>query len=305
MRGGEDATMRVLLATDGSEDARAATAWLGQFPLPPGSALRVVSAVSAPPSVLDIPTVRDLQQSMRTEAQRVADGARTALTKRFATTDVHVAEGDARHVILAAAEEWHADLAVLGARGLGAVAGLLLGSVSLAVARHAPCSVLVVKGAPAPLRGVLLALDASPGAAAAAAFLARLPLDRGCTVRLLGVVEPPHYPATTPTLAAGMVRKAIEQIVRERRAAIEPALENAAGAFGAVKRVERQIVVGHPVDEIVAAAARPGIDLVVVGARGLGAVQRMLLGSVSEDVLRHVDRTVLVVKPGSRGAGAP
>jgi len=44
--------MRVLLATDGSEDARAATAWLEQFPLPPGSALRVVSAVSAPPAAL-------------------------------------------------------------------------------------------------------------------------------------------------------------------------------------------------------------------------------------------------------------
>jgi nucleotide-binding universal stress UspA family protein len=69
--------------------------------------------------------------------------------------------------------------------------------------------------------------------------------------------------------------------------------------------VERQIVVGHPVDEIVGAAARPGIDLVVVGARGLGAAQRILLGSVSEDVLRHVDRTVLVVKPHARGAGTP
>jgi nucleotide-binding universal stress UspA family protein len=297
--------MRVLLATDGSEDARGATAWLGHVPLPPGSTLRVVSAVSAPPSLLDVPIVRDVQQSMRTEARRVADSARTALTKRFATADVHVAEGDARHVILAAAEEWHADLVVLGARGLGAVAGLLLGSVSLAIARHAHCSVMVVKGAPAPLRGVLLALDASPGAAAAAAFLARLPLEQGCTVRLLGVVERPHYPATTPALAAGMVRQAIEQTIKERRAALEQALDKAAGVFSAVKRVERQIVVGHPVDEIVGAAARPGVDLVVVGARGLGAVQRMLLGSVSEDVLRHVDRPVLVVKSGAPGTDAP
>jgi nucleotide-binding universal stress UspA family protein len=303
MRGGEDATMRVLLATDGSEDARAAMAWLGHFPLPPDSALRVVTVVSASPSSLDIPMVRDLQHSMRTEARRIADGARTALTKRFATADVHVAEGDARHVILGAAEEWPADLVVLGARGLGAVAGFLLGSVSLAVARHAHCSVMVVKGAPASLRGVLLALDASAGAAAAAAFLARLPLEQGCTVRLLGVVERPHYPATTPALAAGMVRQAIEQMVKERRAALEQVLDKAGGAFGAVKRVERQIVVGHPVDEIVGAAARSGVDLVVVGARGLGAVQRILLGSVSEDVLRHVDRTVLVVKPGPRGAG--
>jgi nucleotide-binding universal stress UspA family protein len=294
--------MRVLLATDGSEDARAATAWLGQFPLPPGSALRVVSAVSASPSTLDIPMVRDLQQSIRTEARRVAEAARAALATRFAAADVHVADGDARHVILAAAEEWHADLVVLGARGLGAVAGFLLGSVSLGVARHAHCSVMVVKGAPAPLRGALLAIDASPGAVAAAAFLARLPLEPETTVRLLGVVERPHYPATTPALAAGMVRQAIEQMVKERRTAIEQALDKAAGAFGAVKRVERQVVVGHPVDEIVGAAARPGVNLVVVGARGLGALQRALLGSVSEGVLRHVDRSVLIVKTGGHGA---
>ena len=96
--------MRVLLATDGSEDARAATAWLEQFPLPPGSALRVVSAVSAPPAALGMPMVRDLQQSVHTEGQRVADDARAALTKRFATADVYVGEGDACRVILAAAD---------------------------------------------------------------------------------------------------------------------------------------------------------------------------------------------------------
>jgi nucleotide-binding universal stress UspA family protein len=294
--------MRVLLATDGSEDARAATAWLGRFPLPPRSTLRVVTGVSVPASALDLPTVRELYEGLRAEGRRVADAARAALASRFASADVHVDDGDARHAILAAAEEWRADLVVLGARGLGAVAGFLLGSVSLGVARHAHCSVMVVRGAPAPLRGALVAVDGSPGATAAAAFLARLPLEPQTAVRLLGVVERPHYPPTTPALAAGMVRQAIEQMVKERRTALEQALEKAAGAFGAVKRVERQVVVGHPVDEIIGAAARPGVNLVVVGARGLGALQRALLGSVSEGVLRHVDRSVLIVKTGGHGA---
>jgi nucleotide-binding universal stress UspA family protein len=119
---------------------------------------------------------------------------------------------------------------------------------------------------------------------------------------MLGVVEQPHYPATTPALAAGMVRQAIEQMVKERRTALEQALDKAAGVFGAARRVERQVVVGHAVDEIVGAAARPGVNLVVVGARGLGALQRALLGSVSEGVVRHVDRSVLIVKPGGHGA---
>jgi nucleotide-binding universal stress UspA family protein len=289
--------MRVRLATDGSEDARAAAAWLTQFPLPAGTSLRVVSAVSLPPSSIDVVPVRDFLQSLRDEAHRVAEAARATLAGRVPAAEVQVAEGDAREVILRAAEEWRADLIVLGARGLGTVAGFLLGSVSLGVARHARCSVLVVKGGAARLRGALVAIDGSPHAAAAAAFLARLPLDPAFVVRLLGVVERPRYPATTPSLAAGMVRKAIEEIVKERRAALEQALATTAELLaGAVKTVEKEVAVGHPVNEILSAAAKPDVDLVVVGARGLGAIQRLLLGSVSEGVLRHVDRPVLIVK---------
>jgi nucleotide-binding universal stress UspA family protein len=289
--------MRVLLATDGSEDARAAAAWLTQFPMPAGTSLRIVSAVSLPPSSIDVVPVRDFLQSLRDEAHRVAEAARATLAGRVPAAEVQVAEGDAREVILRAAEEWRADLIVLGARGLGTVAGFLLGSVSLGVARHARCSVLVVKGGAARLRGALVAIDGSPHAAAAAAFLARLPLDPAFVVRLLGVVERPRYPATTPSLAAGMVRKAIEEIVKERRAALEQALATTAELLaGAVKTVEKEVAVGHPVNEILSAAAKPDVDLVVVGARGLGAIQRLLLGSVSEGVLRHVDRPVLIVK---------
>lgn len=288
--------MRVLLATDGSEDARAATAWLSQFPLPPSSDLRVISVVQIPIPVLDVPPVQALQKSMLDEAQREADAARSGLAPRFRTAEAQVAEGDARDVIARMATQWAADLIVLGARGLGAVAGALLGSVSIGVARHAHCSVVVVKGATGRMRRALLALDGSAHSEAAAAFLARLPLGPGFTVRLLGVVERPHYPATTPALAAGLVRQAIQKVVEERRGALEQALAKAAGLFAGVKTVERQVVTGRPADEIVAASARGDVDVVVLGARGLGALERFLLGSVSEGVLRHADRPVLIVK---------
>jgi nucleotide-binding universal stress UspA family protein len=292
--------MRVLLATDGSEDARGATAWLTRFPLPAGSRLRIVSAVSLPPSAIDLPTVRDFHRSLREEARRTAEAAQSALAARFPEVEVHLPEDDARVAILRAAEEWPADLIVLGARGLGAVAGFLLGSVSLGVARHAHCSVLVVKGGAGRLAGAMVAVDGSEHARAAAAFLAGLPLDPSFVVKLVGVVEPPPYPATTPGFASGMVRQAIRDIVKERRSALEQALGQAAAPFeGVVKKVERQVLTGHPVDALVGAAATPGVDLVVVGARGVGALKRLVLGSVSEGVLRHVDRPVLIVKTGA------
>jgi len=56
------------------------------------------------------------------------------------------------------------------------------------------------------------------------------------------------------------------------------------------------VLVGHPVDALIATAAASDVGLVVVGARGLGTLERVLLGSVSEGVLRHVDRPVLIVK---------
>ncbi|HUK63721.1 MAG TPA: universal stress protein [Dongiaceae bacterium] len=291
----------MLLATDGSSDAHAAVTWLAQFPVPSASRLRVVSALSIPPSALDLPTVRDFIASLREEAQRTTESARAQLAARFGESETRVVEGEARETILREAEEWRADLIVLGARGLGMVAGLLLGSVSLGVARHARCSVLVVKAGSHAGPGILIGIDGSPHAASAAAFVARLPLDPTTPVRLTAVVLSPTVPGTTPSFAQGIVREAIHEIVKERTAAAEQAIATAAGPLeGLVKKVERQVVVGHPASALLTEAARAEIGLIVVGARGLGTVERWLLGSVSENILRHANRPVLIVKEPAR-----
>jgi nucleotide-binding universal stress UspA family protein len=300
--------MRVLLATDGSDDARSACDWLARWSLPAGSRLRVVSAVSVPPSTLDIPTVRDFIGSLREEARVAVDAAWAKLAPGFADSEAHVLDGNARDVILRAAEEWPADLIVVGARGLGAVAGVLLGSVSLGVARHAHCSVLVVKPGARGGSGIVIGIDGSEQAAAAARFVAQLPLDPLTVVRLTGAVQPPPMPGTTPKFARGLLQEARMQIVKERTAEIERAMSKAAVPFeGVAKNVERQMLVGSPTDVLLGAAARPDVGLIVVGARGLGALQRVLLGSVSENVLRHADRPVLIVKTDRReiAGGSP
>src|SRR5262245_19933147 len=299
--------MRVLMATDGSDDARSACEWLARWPLPAGSRLRVVGAVNVPPSSLDIPTVREFVASLREEARHAAEAAWKRLASGFADSEAQVLEGDAREVILQAAEAWPADLIVLGARGLEAVAGVLLASVSLSVARRAHCSGLVVKPGNVAGPNIVIGVDGSEQAAEAARFVARLPLAPLTVVRLTGAVQPPPMPATTPRIARGLVQEARMQIVKERTAVMERALAAAAQPFeGVAKNVERQMLVGSPTDVLLGAAARPDVGLVVVGARGLGALQRVLLGSVSENVLRHAERPVLIVKgttPG--GAGGP
>jgi len=61
-------------------------------------------------------------------------------------------------------------------------------------------------------------------------------------------------------------------------------------------RVEQMPTIGHPADEILKVAEAHETDLIVTGAKGLGAVGRFLLGSVSTRVVQHARCSVLVVR---------
>jgi nucleotide-binding universal stress UspA family protein len=289
---------RILLATDGSSDAQEACTWLGSSPLPPHATVRVVSVAMVPSSPLDVAPVRDYQASLRQQARGVADGACATLASRFRTIEAHVVDGDPREEIVRAAEEWPADLVVLGARGLTSVARFLIGSVSLAVARHAHCPVLVVKGSARAVRRMVVAVDGSEQAALAAACVRRLAVA-GARVTLVGVVELPRLlSAVSPVESASPA--VIEAIVAERTTALEHALSRAQATLeDSVASVEQRLASGYPAEEILRAASEDDSDVVVVGARGLGLLKRLLLGSVSEAVLRHADRPVLIVRGGT------
>jgi nucleotide-binding universal stress UspA family protein len=287
--------MRVLVATDGSDDAKAAVAWLSRLPLPESVRVGIVTAFELPPSPLDIPTVRAYYRAVREEASRVAGDARAVLAPRWADTETRVFEGDAREVIVDEAAKWEPDLVVVGARGLGTVTGALLGSVSSAVVHHVHCPVLVVKGRPTAFRRVVVGVDGSEHALAAARFLASLPLPAGLRVRLLAVAQRPVAPFG-PAAILGTTVAAIDGIVEEHRRRLEGVLARVKGEFRDGVEVECSVVDGRPADEIVHAAAEPAVDLVAVGARGLGRIERLVLGSVSEHVLHRVDCSVLVVK---------
>jgi nucleotide-binding universal stress UspA family protein len=95
------------------------------------------------------------------------------------------------------------------------------------------------------------------------------------------------------------VRAAIEGLVEQRRVELDKVLQQVAVDFEAKTLVERDVRIGSPAAEILKMAERA--DLVVVGARGLGPIDRLFLGSVSERVLQHTRCSVLVVKHPERG----
>jgi nucleotide-binding universal stress UspA family protein len=282
-------TMRVLVAADGSPEATAAAQWLAALPLPDDATGLVLTAVQLPASALDIPTVAEFKQALLDEGAATARAGAALLAPRFSALETRVVSGDPRAEIVRVAREWAADLVVVAARGLGAVATAVLGSVSLAVVRHAPCAVLVVRPDARPLRSAAVAVDGSAGALDAARFFARFALPPDVRVRIVGVVEPPRLPASATT--SSTLRAAVALIIDERRRELEEAVEQAGKRFANPARELPEGVAAETLERI-----SDEVDLMVLGARGLGAWARLLLGSVSERVLRNAACPVLIVR---------
>jgi nucleotide-binding universal stress UspA family protein len=177
-----------------------------------------------------------------------------------------------------------ADMVVVGARGRGGLPGALLGSVSQQVCAHARGRVVVVRGhwhqaaeyLPGP---VVVGADGSAASHAAIAFAAEEAAFRA--VPLQAVCALADTPGTIG--GAGRMQEALDQDIArwEKR---HPELT-----------ILRQITFGQPRTVLLEAAA--GAQLLVVGDRGRGGVEGMLLGSVSQAVVQHATCPVGIVHP--------
>lgn len=140
--------MKILLTTDDSKFSEAAAKCLiGQL-RPQDAEVRVLHVVE--PSVISEPPQMskgyypELEDQLP-QAREVVDRAAKVLSSAGFRVTTSVSTGDARSVILDDAAEWHADLIVLGSHGRKGLGRFLLGSVSEAVARHARCSVQILR----------------------------------------------------------------------------------------------------------------------------------------------------------------
>ena len=91
-------------------------------------------------------SLNQLQQQRIKEANQLTERVANSLASRGLKTEAVVYDGDPRSVIVDEAEDWKADLIVLGSHGYTGIKRWLLGSVAQSVVNHAPCSVEVVRG---------------------------------------------------------------------------------------------------------------------------------------------------------------
>ena len=243
-----------------------------------------------------------MAEEIDARARRVAEGAAKRLLSHGLKAQSTVAKGDPKTVILDHTAAMHAELIVLGASGLSAVERFLLGSVSRAVLRFAPCSVALVRqtGSTGD-RGlkILLAVDGSEGSRHATEALAARPWPGGTEIRVLSAVE----------LGMSALQGAFEipaldavQLESQRAAAMkrtEEAIDSARKtleAAGLTTSESISVLLASPPEIILQEAAAWPADCIVLGSHGSSGLSRFLIGSTSETVATHAACSVEVVR---------
>jgi nucleotide-binding universal stress UspA family protein len=189
----------------------------------------------------------------------------------------------------------NAGLVVVGSRGHGGFASLLLGSVSQQVATHAAGPVVVVRGRPDIAAGpIVVGVDGSQAANHALGVGFEEAVARGTSVvaiRVYTPAQPPWGADVAPHVEDWEERKAYEhQILLDDIAQWKDKYPDVA--------VEAVVTAGHPAEVLTGVSSTA--QLVVVGTRGHGGFTGLLLGSVGLQLLHHADSPVLI----ARGAEA-
>jgi nucleotide-binding universal stress UspA family protein len=279
----------VVVGVDGSASAYRAVEWAAGEAHRRGVGLRLVRAFSW--TTADHPTgwvARYRDEMLDVSRRQVARAVRVAAdTRPDVEAESQVEIGAPIEVL--SSEARRAQLLVLGDRGLGEVAGLVLGSVAVSLAARGACPVVVVRGERAGADGpVVVGVDGSPVSEAALAFAFDAAAARG--VDLVAV----H--AWSPTAIDEELASLVEWDASAESAVLAERLAGWGQKYPQVA-VRRTVVRDGAVRALVTASA--GAQLVVVGSRGRGNAAGLLLGSVSHGVLHGAHCPVAVVRPGT------
>ncbi|GAA0808234.1 universal stress protein [Spirilliplanes yamanashiensis] len=285
--------LKTVVGYDGSDESRAALHWALDDARRTGAAVELVHACTWPalmPAASMIPATSvwpdgEALEALRELLDAAVAGAR-ATHPEVPVTQAFI-RGPAALVLVERAA--HATQLVVGGRGHSAVAGILIGSVSSAVATHAPCPVVVVRDRPdgEDHRPVVVGLDESSCAEVAAGFAFDQAAARGAAVHAVRAWMPPPDPWIGPPVPDR------EEVSAAERRALTDQLAGWRDKFPAVA-VTADVVVGHPA-RVLTDASRDA-QLIVVGSRGRGGFRSLLLGSVSRHLLQHSRCTVAVAR---------
>ncbi|ELY52514.1 universal stress protein [Natronolimnohabitans innermongolicus] len=269
---------RILVPTDGSGPANAALEYAGE-----------IAAVEA--TTVHVLHVRD-PDADPADVEALLEDSREWASETDGPIVDSVETGEPRDAILEAAAEHDVDAIVMGTRGRQGVGRLILGSVTESIVRDAPVPVLVVRGAADvrrryPLETIVVPTDGSGHASAALERALTVANHHDATVHLLSVVD------VTPAAIDERDDLRLDRLERHAQSVVG---EEAAGADRAGIETETAVKYGSAHRTIRSYVDDVEADLLVMGTHGRSGLDRLLLGSVTERVLRQATVPVLTVR---------
>lgn len=283
---------RILAATDGGEHGLQAVVTGAALARRTGATFEAVT-VAEPVIVPEAQTpagvpVADYENAFLDDSRRAA---RAQLEEAGAQdAKLHVRSGLAARAIAQLADEWEADLIVLGAHPKPALARFLVGSTEERVIRLAHRPVLAaVEPRREPFLRVLTAIDLSDQSSRVLRAGAAIAAADGARFRTLYVQEP------LPPMLEESETFDVAQYRQQGRSQLRQLIDGAKLPEGL--EVEVHVHEGKAGARILEEAQEWDADLIVMGTHGFGFFERLLLGSTSLHVMRHGHRATVVVPP--------
>ncbi|WP_018421915.1 universal stress protein [Paraburkholderia tuberum] len=301
------AVKRLLIAVDSSASSTRAAQYV-RFMAVSGAEVRLVCVAENPRNIVPLGALTDAElQNARDEIHRDAADALQSAKSVFAGSKIAVQSdvidlsrhgGSTGNALVDAADEWHADLLVVGARQHHGLLRWIEGTVSEFATTNAPCSILVVPASyeveiPESPQRILFALDGSPTSLDAMRFGLQF-ASPGTHLRAIYVID-----RAVRLTDLFPIRVLEDAFVDEGKAV----LANAAGVLADLSNpVETGVVSTEPTSDdvshtIVREALRWRADLVVVGTHGRRGPARWIFGSVAARAARITRTPLLLARP--------
>jgi nucleotide-binding universal stress UspA family protein len=300
--------MKILVAYDGSGAANAAVDDLRKAGLPEPGEARIVCVANGEVQTHESAKteVGSSWTSKLAEAEALAETATDRLLRNFPNWSVtsEALWGEPAKVLLEACARWHPDLLVVGSHGRSKIARMFLGSVSLELVHKAPCSVRITRGGgSSDRRGpihLVIGNDGSPESEAAIRSVSGRRWPENTEAKIVSVVQP-LVPVTTALDASTFAQEPAYAVIRAADERMRLHFANIASESTNLLRragliATHSIFDGDPREVLLTEANEWKADTIFVGARGLGPMERLFLGSVSSHIVTHAHCTVEVVR---------
>jgi nucleotide-binding universal stress UspA family protein len=287
---------RIIVGTDGTASSRAAVEWAAREAARRHALLRIVHVFD-----WEWASARyDPANEYLDAARRLAEGITAAAMSQALAVAPHLEVetgaliGNPAPRLLEVAER--AALVVLGSRGRGGFASLLLGSVSQRVATHAPCPVVIVRGRGDVTDGpIAVGVDDTDASDHVLHTAFEAAAERDAPLAVVRTYLPPiplwlgDVPPTTVSTpeADAAEHTRVEDLLAPWRQKFP--------------QVPVEVMVSHDSAAAVLVGVSASAQLVIVGSRGRGAIASALLGSTGMQLLHHADCPVWIARAAKDG----